>query len=70
MLERLQTALADGPVKVELVLHSVGVQMVKKAIIHAADYVGIIAQLRGPLGGIGNERMFPWTAISALEILA
>ena len=68
MLETLRKLLEKGPIETTMGLHGVTVMVTKKVTIKSADETGIVVSVRGPLGGAGAPRAFPWPAVMFIEL--
>lgn len=68
MLKTLLDRLADGEFETSITLNNGAGPMALKVKILAADQVGIVASVKGMLGGWSEPVAYPWPAIARVGL--
>lgn len=67
MLEYLRSQLEAGNTMATIMSVGGNVQVALKVEIVAYDEVGIVARVKGMMGGMGEPKLFPWACIASLS---
>jgi hypothetical protein len=68
MLQTLLDRLADGEFETSITLNNGAGPTVLKVRIQAADQVGIVASVKGMMGGWSDPVAYPWPAIARVGL--
>jgi hypothetical protein len=67
MLEYLKRQLDAGHDMVTIMNVGGNMQVALKVKIESADALGIVARVKGLMGGLGEPKIFPWSCIASLS---
>ena len=67
MMDYLNKQLAVGQDMVTIMNVGGNMQVALKVKIEAADVLGIVARVKGLMGGLGEPKLFPWSCIASLS---
>jgi hypothetical protein len=68
MLQTLLDRLADGEFETSITVNNGAGATVIRVRIQAADQVGIVATVRGMMGGWSDPVAYPWPAIARVGL--
>ena len=67
MMDYLKKQLDAGRDMVSIMSVGGNMQVVLKVKIESADALGIVARVKGMMGGLGEPKIFPWSCIANLS---
>ena len=67
MMDYLKNQLEAGRDNVTIMNVGGNMQVALKVKIEAADALGIVARVKGMMGGIGEPKIFPWSCIASMS---
>jgi hypothetical protein len=67
MMEYLKKQLDAGHVMATIMSVGGNMQVALKVKVEAADAVGLVARVKGLMGGLSEPRLIPWACISYLS---
>lgn len=67
MLDYVKKQLEAGHDMVSFLALGGNTQLVLKAKVELADEIGMVLRVKGMLGGIGEPKVYPWSAIGWLS---
>ena len=67
MMAFLKEQLAAGQDTVTIMNVGGNMQVALKVRIESADDLGIVARVKGLMGGFGEPKIFPWSCIASLS---
>jgi hypothetical protein len=67
MMDYLKKQLEAGRDMVSIMNVGGNMQVLLKVKVEAADALGIVARVKGLMGGLGEPKIFPWSGIASLS---
>ncbi len=67
MLKKIQEFMDEGRKQLTIMSSGGNAQVSLKVEIESFDQVGMVARVKGMMGGVGDPQCFPWATISSVK---